>query len=145
MFCIPGQGLHHSGGLLHLLWDFLRHGGSAAVRGSDGDSGYREVLQRDRPGPAHGGHCRVGGPTWCRWVITKQLAELQHPLYSLLIRLHSRLDFDKIKSKGLRISPLSKGLSTTCYCPLFAISLKTAAPPLSPSGADEKILSRQPI
>lgn len=80
VFCIPGQGLHNSGGLLHLLWDLLRHGGSAAVRGSDGHSGYREVLQRYRPGAAHGGHCCAGGATWCRSVITNQLAELQHPV-----------------------------------------------------------------
>lgn len=81
LFCLPGQGLHNSGGLLHLLWGLLRHGGSAAVRGSDGHSGYREVLQRYRPGPARGGHCCAGGATWCRSVITNQLAELQHPVY----------------------------------------------------------------
>ncbi|TNM97424.1 hypothetical protein fugu_015580 [Takifugu bimaculatus] len=40
--------------------------GALAVRGSDGDCGHREVLQRHRPGPAYGGHCCAGGATWCR-------------------------------------------------------------------------------
>lgn len=139
MFCIPGQGLHHSGGLLHLLRGVLWHGGGATVRGSDGNCGHREVLQRYRPGPAYGGHCCAGGATWCRSVMTKPL--IQHPVQSLVTHLKSRVYLDKIKSKGLRITPLSVPVNTL---PLSFVSdfFKDCCSSLESQGSRWKISSR---
>ena len=77
----PGQWLSNSGGLLHLFWPFLWHGGGPAVWSPHDNSWHWEVLQCHWPGAAHGGCCRAAGATWCRSVSTRTITCTHHRLY----------------------------------------------------------------